>query len=72
MYSPKISEDLIPALFREARARGIPMTKLVDQLLRQALAGENCFTYADDEAPGVFCVAETQTQWKEDTTTEQP
>ncbi len=34
MYSPKISEDLIPMLYRLARRVGKPMTKLVDDLLR--------------------------------------
>ena len=38
MYSPKIHEDLIPVLYHTARARNIPMTKLVDQLLVQSLS----------------------------------
>ena len=41
MYSPKISEDLIPVLYRTARPRRLPMTQLVDKLIRKALAGEN-------------------------------
>lgn len=39
MYSPKIKEDLIRKLYRRAKAEGIPMTKLVDQILRDALNG---------------------------------
>ena len=41
MYSPKISEDLIPRLYRMARDRNTPMTRLVDGIIRQALAGNN-------------------------------
>jgi len=40
MYSPKIKEDLIPKLYRRAKAEGIPMTKLVDQIIRDALNGK--------------------------------
>jgi len=41
MYSPKISEDLVPVLYHTARARRMPMTKLVDKLIRKALASES-------------------------------
>jgi len=34
VYSPKISEDLIPMLYRLARAVRRPMTKVVDDFLR--------------------------------------
>jgi len=37
MYSPKISEDLIPALYRWAKAEKMPMTRLVNQILKYAL-----------------------------------
>ena len=37
MYSPKITEDLIPLLYQEAHKRKMPMTELVAQLLRDAL-----------------------------------
>jgi len=37
MYSPKIKEDLIPKLYRRAKGEGIPMTKLVDQIMRKSL-----------------------------------
>lgn len=40
MYSPKINERLIPALYRSAKAQSLPMTKLVDRLLLQALSVE--------------------------------
>jgi hypothetical protein len=40
MYSPKIDEKLIPTLYHTARARRVPMTKLVAQLIRKALKAE--------------------------------
>lgn len=40
MYSPKIDESLIPALYLTARARRVPMTRLVAQLIRKALKTE--------------------------------
>ena len=39
-YSPRIDRDLVNRLYHEAQRRGIPMTKLVDQLLRKALPEE--------------------------------
>ena len=36
-YSPKIREDLIPVLFRLALAEQKPMTKMVDEILRDDL-----------------------------------
>ena len=38
MYSPRIREDLIPPLYRLAKARGVPMTRLVSDILGAALA----------------------------------
>lgn len=38
MYSPKIREDLIPPLYRLAKARRVPMTRLVSDILAAALA----------------------------------
>lgn len=37
MYSPKIDEELIPALYRLAKEKKIPMTRLVNGVLRCAL-----------------------------------
>ena len=37
MYSPRIDEALIPPLYRLAKARGIPMTRLVSGILQEAL-----------------------------------
>ena len=40
MYSPKIREDLIPALYKLAKKEGLPMTELVDNIIREALETE--------------------------------
>ena len=34
MYSPRINEDLIPVLYKLAKHEGKPMTKVVDNLIR--------------------------------------
>ena len=41
MYSPKIREELIPKLWRLARARRVPMTKLVNAFIEEALVDED-------------------------------
>jgi len=37
MYSPKIDETLIPTLYRMAKEMQIPMTRLVNGMIRLAL-----------------------------------
>jgi hypothetical protein len=37
MYSPKIDEELIPRLYRLRKLRRIPMTRLVNEILRSGL-----------------------------------
>lgn len=37
MYSPKISEDLIPDLYRLAKAKKRPMTKIVNEIISSYL-----------------------------------
>ena len=37
MYSPKIREDLIPHLYRVAKSSQMPMTKIVDNIIRPRL-----------------------------------
>jgi len=37
MYSPKIKEDLVVKLYQKAKVEDMPMTKLVDQIIRDAL-----------------------------------
>jgi hypothetical protein len=39
-YSPVIRRDLVGLLYHEAKHRSIPMTKLVDQILRNALEAD--------------------------------
>ena len=38
MYSPKISDEYIPELYRIAKGRGIHMTRLVNEFIEKALA----------------------------------
>lgn len=40
MYSPRISEDLIPKLYQKAKAKNLPMTKLVNQIISKSLNKE--------------------------------
>jgi len=40
MYSPKIPEHLIPALYWLARSRTQPMTRLVSEILEAYLAAQ--------------------------------
>lgn len=40
MYSPKIREDLITKLYEVAKKKGLPMTELVNHILREALENE--------------------------------
>jgi len=35
MYSPKISEELIPYLYQEAKEQKISMTRVIDQIVRK-------------------------------------
>ena len=38
LYSPKLSDDVVRALYREGQRRRIPMTRLADELLRQSIS----------------------------------
>jgi hypothetical protein len=38
MYSPKVREDLIPRIYRAAKAAGVPMTRWVNEAVVTALA----------------------------------
>ena len=38
-YSPQLSRFMVSVLYHEAKRRKMPMTKLTDHLLRQALDG---------------------------------
>ena len=37
MYSPKISEQYVPVLYRKSKELKIPMTRLVNQIIEKAL-----------------------------------
>ena len=37
MYSPKIREDLIPRIYRAAKAAGVHMTTWINQLIEEKL-----------------------------------
>lgn len=37
LYSPRLSDDVVRRLYQEGKRRGIPMTLLADELLRQSL-----------------------------------
>lgn len=37
LYSPRLSDDVVRALYREGQRRRQPMTKVADLLLRQSL-----------------------------------
>ena len=37
LYSPKLSDDVVCALYREGQRRRMPMTRLADELLRHSL-----------------------------------
>lgn len=46
MYSPKIKEELIPKIYEIARAKHIPMTVLVKEILQKTL---NEIKYAENK-----------------------
>jgi hypothetical protein len=52
LYSPRFSDDVVRALYREGQRRKMSMTRLADLLLRQALG------QLDNPAPALHCVAE--------------
>ena len=38
LYTPRLSDDVVRALYREGQRRRMPMTRLADELIRSALA----------------------------------
>jgi hypothetical protein len=64
LYSPRLSDDVIRSLYREAKRRRQPMTVVADELLRKSLAdapilvplpnvAENITPYRTTPYPGV-------------------
>jgi hypothetical protein len=51
MYSPRIRDNLIPLLYRVAKARKVPMTILVNEILRRSLEKER--RRKDDSEKGI-------------------
>jgi hypothetical protein len=41
LYSPRLSDDVVRALYREGQRQRKPMTRVADDLLRNALAGSS-------------------------------
>ena len=41
MYTPKIQPDLIPILYHQAKAESVPMTKLIDRIIRKYLEADD-------------------------------
>ena len=54
MYSPRIKEEYIPLLYRKAKTLRIPMTKLVNQIIAEALRKEEY-----NDADGTVLARET-------------
>jgi hypothetical protein len=48
-YSPAINPFLVSALYHEARRKGVPMTKLADELLKGALEGSEGWKLAQTD-----------------------
>ena len=57
MYSPRISEELVPFIYRAAKESKIPMTAWVNEALAKALKlqetpeTENAFRHSREEQP---------------------
>jgi hypothetical protein len=49
-YSPPLSRFIVSALYHEAKHRRMPMTRLADQLLHQALMGTTGWRIAVDSS----------------------
>ena len=61
LYSPRLSDDVVRALYREGQRRRMPMTRLADDLLRQSLGSFTREAPVDslrEEEPAVLPVHE--------------
>lgn len=60
LYSPRLSDDVVRALYREGLRRRMPMTRLADELLREALhsAAEDAATVRATAVPALPTAAE--------------
>jgi len=59
VYSPKISEDLIPIIYTKAKEKKMPMTKLVNDILRDNLkdTGDSMNSNTDSQMDSKFKTA---------------
>ena len=63
-YSPQLSRFLVSVLYHQAKHRKIPMTKLTDELLQNALRGSpgwiraTTLTLAEDSPKAVSVLAQ--------------
>ena len=48
-YTPPLDRFLVKALYHEARQRDIPMTRLANQIVQQALTGSTGWKQAEQE-----------------------
>ena len=48
-YTPPLDRFLVKALYHEARQRDIPMTRLANQIVQQALTGSPGWKQAEQE-----------------------
>lgn len=63
MYSPKISEELIPDIYHLAKKQGIPMTRVVNEVLknhipngkRRIISGKEVFEFLKDKRIRLDC-----------------
>jgi hypothetical protein len=63
LYSPRLSDDVVRALYREGQRRRMPMTRLADDLLRQSLSSFTREAPVDplrEEKPAVAPIREAE------------
>ena len=53
-YSPSIKRDLVRVLYHERKRRGIPMTKLVSEILTDALKSTESWRVMEDSPEGKY------------------
>ena len=51
LYSPRLENELIRRLYREARRQGRPMTLVLDQIVRDSLPDEQPALVAESPPP---------------------
>lgn len=53
LYSPRLSDDVVRLLYQEGRRRRMPMTRLADELLRQALGSVSSSGLQSPDTPAL-------------------